>query len=174
MNVKQQKSLASIVLRVSILTCAFISCTKSPTTFEIGKPAPEIVVTAVDSNQNIHLKDLKGKVVILQFWQVGCHACLADILEFKKLRNEIPENKLAIIGINVFGENNEIKKVQKEFKPNYSIDSKDSLNITVQRYQVKILPTIFLLNSNGIAVKKYQGDIKLPDLKKDLMDLGLL
>jgi thiol-disulfide isomerase/thioredoxin len=166
--------LANIMLPVCILTSTFISCTKAPTTLEIGKLAPEIVVTPADSSQNVHLKDFKGKVVIIQFWQIGCNACLADMLKFKQLRNEIPESKLAIIGINVFGDNDEIKKVQKEFSPNYTVDLKDSLNITARRYQVKILPTIFLLNSNGTAIKKYQGEINLPEFKKDLKDLGLL
>ncbi|HAW26895.1 MAG TPA: hypothetical protein DCY03_02075 [Planctomycetaceae bacterium] len=91
-----------------------------------GKPAPEIVDIQEWKNGPVKLSQLRGKVVILEFWGWWCGPCvLSGIPELFKLREEYSQDELAIVGIHTpYGEDDEVdsvkeldarlKKVQKE------------------------------------------------------------
>ncbi len=66
---------------------------------EIGKAAPELVVTALDG-QTFDLAKLKGKVVLVNYWATWCAPCRKDLPKLDAFYRSHRRN-LAMIGISV-------------------------------------------------------------------------
>jgi thiol-disulfide isomerase/thioredoxin len=67
-----------------------------------GKPAPELRdVVAWKNSPGLKLADLKGRYVLLDFWGHWCGPCVANMPNLFAVRDRIPEDKLAIIGVHV-------------------------------------------------------------------------
>jgi thiol-disulfide isomerase/thioredoxin len=64
----------------------------------VGVRAPDFTVTNLDG-QPIHLADLKGRRVILNFWATWCPPCQAEIPNFIKLRTETSPTNVVILGL---------------------------------------------------------------------------
>lgn len=81
-----------------------------------GKPAPEIVdIKEWKNGPPIKLSQLRGKVVILEFWGWWCGPCVySGIPELFKLQDEFPHEDLAVIGIHTpYGEDDEVTSVKE-------------------------------------------------------------
>lgn len=58
----------------------------------------ELAFTAVDGRQ-VDLKDLRGKVVLVDFWATWCGPCIAELPNIKKVYAELHAKGFEIIGV---------------------------------------------------------------------------
>ncbi|MCA9064081.1 MAG: TlpA family protein disulfide reductase [Planctomycetaceae bacterium] len=67
-----------------------------------GQPAPELVdVIAWKGDGPRSLADLKGKVVLLDFWGYWCQACITKMPRLIELNNRYREHGLTILGLHI-------------------------------------------------------------------------
>jgi peroxiredoxin len=64
----------------------------------IGKPAPTIDAQDIDGDA-VRLNDLKGRVVLVEFWATWCPPCLAAIPELNDLYERFRDKDFEIIGV---------------------------------------------------------------------------
>jgi thiol-disulfide isomerase/thioredoxin/protocatechuate 3,4-dioxygenase beta subunit len=65
----------------------------------IGKPAPELRGIAEWRGEPLNLADLRGRVVILDFWGYWCGPCLASMPNLMKIYDAYPEKDVVIIAV---------------------------------------------------------------------------
>ena len=73
----------------------------------LNEKAPLFTIYNSLTNDSLVTDQLKGKVVILEFWGVNCFPCLKSNPYLETIRKQYPINELQIIGIN----NNEVTDV---------------------------------------------------------------
>jgi peroxiredoxin/outer membrane lipoprotein-sorting protein len=115
----------------------------------VGNPAPEFAVKDLDG-KSVSLQNLRGKVVLLNFWATWCGPCIVEMPHLEKLYQEFKNKDVAIVTIS-----NEDPQTIREFllKNKYSFGSLvDDGSAVSQLYQVKGIPqTVFLSKSGKVS-----------------------
>ncbi len=78
---------------------------------EIGKAAPELVVTELDG-QTFDLAELRGKVVLVNYWATWCAPCRKDMPKLDAFYRRYHDQNLEMIGISI-DRDSDLPKVRK-------------------------------------------------------------
>src|ERR1043166_6741760 len=86
------------------------------------KPAPEVELSTLEG-QPFHLADLRGRVVLLNFWATWCMPCRSEIPEFNVMQRELKARGLEIVGVSTApGDTVDvIRDFQKDLKQEYTV-----------------------------------------------------
>ncbi|MFB3895759.1 MAG: TlpA family protein disulfide reductase [bacterium] len=118
----------------------------------IGKPV-SIQFTAIDGKQ-VDISQMKGKIILIDFWATWCHPCVREIPNIVKLYKKYHKKGLEIIGID-FDEDKELLTQMIEKKqipwPQY-FDGKQWGNKFGQEFGITALPTMWLIDKTGNVV----------------------
>ncbi|MGH9843528.1 MAG: TlpA family protein disulfide reductase [Blastocatellia bacterium] len=129
---------------------------------ESPRAAPDFTLPDLDGQQ-IKPADLKGSVVVLDFWATWCGPCLAEIPTFNALHAKYAGRGVKVIGIAVqSGWAEDIKPYRDKHKVVYSTLIGD--DEVVEKYNVVGFPTTYILDKDFKVHRKFTG--KLPDGKE--------
>ena len=110
----------------------------------------ELSFTATDGRK-IDMSDLRGKVVLLDFWATWCPPCVAEAPELVETYQKYHERGLEIIGISLDQNREALEKFTKENGmtwPQY-FDGKGWDNDLAQRFKIQSVPTLWLFGKDG-------------------------
>lgn len=139
----------------------------SPVSDLDGEEAPDFEYTSFDG-EKVSLSRMKGKIILLDFWESWCGYCILVLPKINELLKEYKNKGLIIIGITT--ENREqIEKLIKSNQLNYiNIFADKSI---LKKYKVTARPTYYLIDKNGIIIKTSYGDLKkIESAVKTLID----
>jgi thiol-disulfide isomerase/thioredoxin len=106
-------------------------------------------------NDSINLNNLKGKYVLLDFWETWCGHCIFALPEIQKIQDKY-QNNLVVIGITT--ENKpQVEKLMRINNLRYTNIFADKQIIS--DYDLKGRPTYFLIDKNGIIIEHTEGDL---------------
>ncbi len=125
----------------------------------IGEKAPDIVVkewinhreSSIPLSKQISNKELKGKVIVLDFWFTQCAPCVASIPHLNGLAKKFPE--VVFLSIN-FDKKAKVEKFMNNQLLFYPIGI-DEQKQTISNYKVHLYPETFVIDTNGRIV--FQG-----------------
>jgi thiol-disulfide isomerase/thioredoxin len=120
------------------------------------EPMPPFLVNDVEGRV-LSTAELRGKVVIVNFWATWCPPCREEIPEMIDLANRY-KDRLQIIGISEDDDATaeEVRDFAREEKINYPIVM-GSGGVSTEYGGVPALPTSFLVNTDGRVVVKHVG-----------------
>jgi cytochrome c biogenesis protein CcmG, thiol:disulfide interchange protein DsbE len=119
-------------------------------------PMPPFLVNDLEGRA-ISTADLRGKVVIVNFWATWCPPCREEIPEMIELATRYGD-KLQIIGVSEDDDASpeEVREFAANEKINYPIVM-GRFGISHEYGEVPALPTSFLIDANGKVVQKHVG-----------------
>lgn len=136
------------------------------------QPIPELTMTTLDG-QTITNKDLRGKVVIVNFWATWCAPCRAEIPDLVKLQDQYKDH-LIIIGVLSEDEPGpHVSRFAADYKINYPIvpETKELLAAFPGIYA---LPTTFMVGPDLRMMQKHIGQIRPAQIELETRVLAKL
>jgi thiol-disulfide isomerase/thioredoxin len=121
------------------------------------------------NNEEIKLKEYKGKYVLLDFWGTWCGPCIAEIPHLKRIYEKYAGKNFAIIGIANDTKAKVADFVQRKNIPWPQIIQDDSKEI-LKLYNIQGYPTIFLIDPEGKIIEKNIRSAVLDERLEELLD----
>ena len=114
--------------------------------------------TLPDLKDSMHsLSSYKGKVVLVNFWASWCPPCIHEMPELIRLKKQLVDQPFEILALNVGEKKYRVRKFVKliNFDLPVLLDtSKDTFNA----WDIKTLPTSFLIDSRGNIRYRIRGN----------------
>lgn len=122
------------------------------------KPVPDITVVSL-KNEPLLLSSLKGKVVMLNFWATWCPPCREEIPSMMKLNKAMAGKPFQMLAVSI--DEGGVPDVEAYFKSSgYSLPAYlDQGGAAQKAYGVTGVPETFVIDKNGVLVKKVIGPL---------------
>ena len=120
-----------------------------------GNRAPEFNLTTLDG-EDVALVDLRGKIVLLNFWGTWCGPCRREMPEFQKAYEQWGPQGFEILAIAY----NDTEEAMRDFRDEFSLRFPLALDDTGRvndAYDIQTRPSSFLLSSDGIILARHFG-----------------
>lgn len=127
-----------------------------PKLLAAGTVPPDWSYPATDSTMYT-LSELKGKVVLVDFFYRSCYGCMLAIPGLQKMHEKYSEKGLVILGVNPFDKNDEqLKKFLDKRGVTYPVlfGNRESAR---NDYKISAYPTIYLVGRDGKIIHTHVG-----------------
>jgi thiol-disulfide isomerase/thioredoxin len=105
----------------------------------------------------MHLSDLKGKVVLLDFWATWCGPCRMTIPHVESIHEKFKDKGLVVIGVNLDNPSKReaVSKFIKEHGITYTVVGDNGT--VANEYGVSGIPRFFFIDKHGRIAKTVVG-----------------
>jgi cytochrome c biogenesis protein CcmG/thiol:disulfide interchange protein DsbE len=149
---------AFLLLGVSALFLT--SCYSGTRPPRIGSPAPNFTVQ--DSDHKITLSDLRGKVVVLNFWASWCVTCQEETPSLQQLQKRMAGRGVMVLGVSW----DEDPDLYHKFLKDHNIDFvtvREGDPKTGNMYGTVKIPETYIIDRKGIVRRKFISSVDWND-----------
>ena len=151
-NVKMLQVLSHFFLVFLAITILITGCSKKEEKTEGGI---FLGLTTLD-RQQIGIKDIQGKVVLLEFWASWCHPCKTASPYMKKLYDENKDQGFLFFAVNNDDSPSVVKKYVRREKITYPVAFSDG-RLEKSIGGIYSLPTFVIIDHTGRETDKFFG-----------------
>ncbi len=115
----------------------------------------------LNTDRPLSIRELRGKIVLLDFWTYCCINCIHVIPDLKKLEKKYP-NELVVIGVHsakfsTERETNNIKQAILRYEIEHPVVNDKGMDVW-QQYAVNAWPTLVLIDPAGKVIGRKSGE----------------
>lgn len=155
------------IVAVLLAICPFLASQTAP---HVGQRAPDFALTD-STGSPIKLSELKGKVVLLDFWATWCGGCKVEIPWYMEFETKYAKKGLATIGISMDDDGwKSVKPFLQEHKINYPIviGTQDVAN---EYGGLPSLPMTLLIDRSGKVAESHPGMVNKEEFENKIKQL---
>jgi peroxiredoxin len=134
-----------------------------------GQTAPDFMLQNANGKE-VRLSELKGKVVLVNFWATWCHGCQQEIPWFIEFEKKYGEQGLTVIGVSMDSDGwKEVRPWIKEKGVNYTvvIGSEE----LAKKYGLDGMPLTALVGRDGKIADTHVGVVDRAGTEKKIREL---
>ena len=141
-----------------------------------GSLAPEAAGIVLQGPEGIKLSQLRGKVVVLDFWATWCGPCQQSLPLLSALNEEMRKlgygERFAMLGVSIDQDTELARRYLKAHPLSYPVVN-DMLGVSTQTYGLWRFPATFLIKPDGHIHYIYwgYGDTSTADLRQRVIGL---
>ncbi|WP_290539343.1 MULTISPECIES: TlpA disulfide reductase family protein [Alcanivorax] len=120
-----------------------------------GDPAPDFTLKSL-SGGNIKLSELRGTVVLLNFWASWCGPCRTEMPLLDSLYQQYRDYGFTVLGVNLDENRDQADMLLSKVPVTFPILF-DPQNHTSESYAVDAMPTTVLIDRNGVIRHHHRG-----------------
>jgi peroxiredoxin len=147
-----------------------LSCNKNPGP-QVGVAAPDFALP--DLEGRVHrLSELRGRVVVLNFWATWCPPCIDEMPSLERLHQALGERGVAVIAVSVDERFSDVPAFVEKFRLTFPILYDEGKKVS-RKYQSFKYPETYILDRDGRLKSKVVGprDWSAPTVIRDMVDL---
>jgi len=135
-----------------------------------GQQAPDFVLPGLLDGQTLSLKDLKGKVVLLNIWASWCTSCKEEMEDLMAVQEQYGPRGFALVAVNIDNAPTSavdfLKRLESRTKKKPGFIFLYDKDKTVSKdYLQRAMPTSYLIDREGIFRKVYPGSFSKSTLE---------
>ena len=131
------------------------ACDRTPRPPLVDRPAPDFSVQ--DAGRTVALKDLRGKVVVLNFWATWCPPCVEELPSLVAMQAQM-RDKVTVFAVSV----DEDEEAYRNFLVEHKVELltvRDPSRKSSLLYGTVKYPESYIIDANGIVRRKYVGPV---------------
>ncbi len=133
-----------------------------------SKPAAEFTLIlssgTLDSGTELSLSDLRGKVVLVDFWASWCTPCRQEAPVLSRVYLEYAGQPVEFVGVNIWDRNQDALDFLEAFETTYSNGVDEAGSIAIE-YGVRGIPEKFFIDQDGVVRQKFVGPMQADALR---------
>ncbi|MFO7323196.1 MAG: cytochrome c biogenesis protein/redoxin [Chloroflexota bacterium] len=124
---------------------------------DTGQQAPNFEVVT-DTGERHRLSDLRGEVVLLNFWATWCGPCRTEMPEFERAYQEHGDDGLTVLAVNNRETPDKVAGFREEMGVTFPLALDETGDIQTL-YGVRQYPTTLVINRDGIITTRHVGPL---------------
>jgi cytochrome c biogenesis protein CcmG/thiol:disulfide interchange protein DsbE len=124
----------------------------------VGRPAPEFILPTLDGSRTIRLSDLRGQVVVLNFWASWCAACKVEQQALAAAWHRYRDQGVVVLGVSF----QDSPSAARDFASRYGSDwplVRDADSSTALAYGLTGVPETFFIGPDGTVALRHAGAV---------------
>ena len=111
-----------------------------------AEPAPDVELKTTDGKP-LRLAELRGQVVLLNFWATWCVPCRSEIPSLNALERDLSGRGFKVLGVTTSDSAELVREYQTDVRQDYTVAIGD--DDVASKYSVGVLPTTFIIDRAG-------------------------
>jgi len=118
----------------------------------VGKPISNLELPNLNDNLMVNLSELKGNVVLLDFWFKGCYPCVKSIPSLNKIASKFSKSDFRIYGIEYNESYSQDALIDYTMENNIKYPNLFKGKAFAELYDIQTGPTFMIIDKSGEIV----------------------
>lgn len=148
----------------SLLALLLTGCYHGSKPPSIGIPAPDFTIQ--DSDRTVSLHELRGKIVVLNFWASWCPPCVDELPSLVQTQNQLKDKGVTVLGVSVDEDAADYHRFLKDHGVDFltvreggTKTDASVISATANKYGTYKIPETYIIDRQGIIRRKFIGPV---------------